>query len=235
MYSKTTSNLYLRLLCRFEPKGVLSFLKGNDSYDIDECLEYCSSHAIHTASAYLLERKGDLKGAFAGYIREICRINEQLSGKGFGEISWLHKANEACTLAISLCTRSYEGRRGCMFRDKDQIIGSLWYQLALTYIEAYQNAKGGVSQKNREALLGYIATVVSSAAPYLDPQVMAIYIIESFQDARWGELREVVQVLMQVSHFDLQTSKLTQNISSQECLESISSSYSSLTRSEKYR
>ena len=234
MRSKATANLYLRLLCRFEPDGVLSFLKVNDSYDIDECLQYCSMHMIHTASAYLLERKGDLHGAFDVYLREICSLNAQLSDKGFAEMSLLHQADEACELAISVCIRSCEGRQGKSVRRKEQVLESLWYKLAITYAKAYRDAKSHLlSPEGRKPLLGYIEKVVGTAAPYLDPQLMAIYIIEEFQDIPLGELREVVHVLMLVSSFEHKTSKLTENISSQECLESIRNSYFRLTRSQR--
>lgn len=235
IYSRTTANLYLRLLCRFEPEGVLNFLKGNDSYDIDECLQHCHAHMIHTASAYLLERKGDLKGAFDGYTREICRINDEMCKNVWSEMPshLTDQANEACTLAISLCVRSCEGRRENVLREKEEVVGSLWYQLTLTYVEAFQNAKVCVNEKHMKSLLEYLEKVVGRAAPYLHPQLMAICIIENFQDTHLGELREVVQVLMHVSDFELQTSKLTQHITNQECLESMWNSYSRLTKSEQ--
>jgi len=189
---------------------------------------------IHTASAYLLERKGDLHGAFDVYLREICSLNDLLSDKDFGEMSLLHQADEACELAISVCVRSCEGRQGKPIRGKERVVGSLWYKLAITYVKTYRDVKSHLSREGRKPLLGYLEKVMGSAAPYLDPQSMAINIIEEFQDIPLGELREVVQVLMRLSSFEHQTSKLAENISTQECLESMRNSYYRLTRSQRF-
>ena len=230
MRSRPTATLYLGLLCRFEPEGVLSFLKVNDSYDIDESLKYCSMHSMNKASAYLLERKGDLEGALDFYLHE---INRQLADVNFAEASELNQADDTCSLAISLCVRSSEGKKRDFLRGKDHIVGSFWYKLAMTYVGAYQKGKAGLSCLGRKSLLGYIERVVGAATSYLDSQKLSIYIIDEFQNIPLTDLREVVQVLMDVSSFAMKTSTLAQNISKQECIETIWNSYFHLTRSER--
>ena len=69
--SKATSNLYLRLICKFKPQSVIEFLKDSESYDIDIGLASCKEFRLSTAAAYLLERKGDIMGAFSMYM-EVC-------------------------------------------------------------------------------------------------------------------------------------------------------------------
>lgn len=46
---------------------MLGFLKKEDLYDLDDCLNFCSEYNLKRASAYLLERKGDIEGAFVMY------------------------------------------------------------------------------------------------------------------------------------------------------------------------
>lgn len=55
---------YIELLCRYKPEEVYMFLKSSDNYRLEEALEVCSKASIIDATAYLLERSGDIMGAF---------------------------------------------------------------------------------------------------------------------------------------------------------------------------
>lgn len=234
MHSRSTSNLYLRLLCRFEPQNVLQFLKTNDSYDIDECLHFCSIYEIHKASAYLLERKGDLKGAFEVYIRDIDTINCQLIQKEFVEKSLYDQADEACTLAMSLCIRSYIGQRHAESGDGHSR-NSLWYHLFVTYVDAFKKAERFPKDEAKKQLLGYMKRVLGGAAPYIDTQAIAANIIEDYQDTIFSNLQEILHMLLDFSDFELQTSSLAHSISKKENVESIWYSYFQLTRGHEHK
>ena len=54
---------YLVLLARFNPEMVYHYLASNDNYDAEECLKLCQEHEIADASAYLLERLGNVTSA----------------------------------------------------------------------------------------------------------------------------------------------------------------------------
>uniref|UniRef100_A0A8C9T9N3 VPS8 subunit of CORVET complex n=1 Tax=Scleropages formosus TaxID=113540 RepID=A0A8C9T9N3_SCLFO len=55
---------HVDLLCRFSPQKVIDFLKASKDYRLEEAVQVCRQHALHAATAYLLERKGDVLGAF---------------------------------------------------------------------------------------------------------------------------------------------------------------------------
>ncbi|XVE77336.1 hypothetical protein DITRI_Ditri13aG0054400 [Diplodiscus trichospermus] len=55
--------LYLELLCQFERNSVLKFLETFDSYRVEHCLRLCQEYGIIDASAFLLERVGDVGSA----------------------------------------------------------------------------------------------------------------------------------------------------------------------------
>ena len=55
--------LYIKLLCRFDPDNVYDFLQAQSGqYDIDKCLELVRSYEITMAISFLLERAGDYTG-----------------------------------------------------------------------------------------------------------------------------------------------------------------------------
>jgi len=54
---------YLVLMVKFDPCMIYHFLTSSDDYDIEFCLKLCQDNEIADASAYLLERSGNIPGA----------------------------------------------------------------------------------------------------------------------------------------------------------------------------
>ena len=54
---------YLRLMAKFHPDMVYYHLKNHDNYRTEECLKLCQEYEIADASAYLLERMGNVSSA----------------------------------------------------------------------------------------------------------------------------------------------------------------------------
>ncbi|GAB5363131.1 hypothetical protein AAMO2058_000857000 [Amorphochlora amoebiformis] len=55
--------IFIRLLCQHNPSAVYPHLTMHHDYDVDSILELCREKKINDATAYLLERTGDLEGA----------------------------------------------------------------------------------------------------------------------------------------------------------------------------
>ncbi|KAK9713635.1 hypothetical protein RND81_06G041400 [Saponaria officinalis] len=55
--------LYLEMLCQYEPDAVLKFLETFENYRVDRCLQLCQEYGIVDAAAFLLERVGDVGNA----------------------------------------------------------------------------------------------------------------------------------------------------------------------------
>jgi hypothetical protein len=54
---------YLSLMARLHPEMVYDYLSTHDNYRAEECLKLCQQYDIADASAYLLERLGNVSGA----------------------------------------------------------------------------------------------------------------------------------------------------------------------------
>uniref|UniRef100_A0AAX7T7J2 RING-type domain-containing protein n=1 Tax=Astatotilapia calliptera TaxID=8154 RepID=A0AAX7T7J2_ASTCA len=57
--------LLLDLMCRFAPDQLLSFLHTSQHYRLEDAIQITQKHHCNEATAYLLEMKGDVHGAFA--------------------------------------------------------------------------------------------------------------------------------------------------------------------------
>uniref|UniRef100_A0A3Q1ALI2 RING-type domain-containing protein n=1 Tax=Amphiprion ocellaris TaxID=80972 RepID=A0A3Q1ALI2_AMPOC len=59
------NELLLDLLCRFAPHQLLSFLHTSQHYRLEEAIQITEKYHCNDARAYLLQKKGDVQGAFA--------------------------------------------------------------------------------------------------------------------------------------------------------------------------
>lgn len=64
-FTNEMEELYVELLCQFEPKSVLKFLKSFEDYRLEHCLKLCQDYGITDAAAYLFERVGDIGSALS--------------------------------------------------------------------------------------------------------------------------------------------------------------------------
>ena len=55
---------YIELMCQYDPTLVYSYLRSNENYRLEETLAICRKHLLTDAVAFLLERTGDVQGAF---------------------------------------------------------------------------------------------------------------------------------------------------------------------------
>ncbi|XP_047207284.1 vacuolar protein sorting-associated protein 8 homolog isoform X2 [Girardinichthys multiradiatus] len=63
--------LLLELMCRFEPQELLKFLHTSQHYRLEEAIQITEKYHCNDANAYLLEKKGDIHGAFAGLLQTL--------------------------------------------------------------------------------------------------------------------------------------------------------------------
>uniref|UniRef100_A0A8C3EIJ0 VPS8 subunit of CORVET complex n=1 Tax=Corvus moneduloides TaxID=1196302 RepID=A0A8C3EIJ0_CORMO len=58
------SEQFIELLCQYSPDQVLETLKVLEYCRLEETIQITQKHQLHEASSYLLEKKGDIHGAF---------------------------------------------------------------------------------------------------------------------------------------------------------------------------
>ncbi|KAJ7567914.1 hypothetical protein O6H91_01G011900 [Diphasiastrum complanatum] len=58
-----TAELYIQLMCQFEPRSVLKFLQSYENYRLERCLKLCQDYGITDAAIFLFERVGDIGSA----------------------------------------------------------------------------------------------------------------------------------------------------------------------------
>ncbi|GLJ14759.1 hypothetical protein SUGI_0239380 [Cryptomeria japonica] len=143
------AELYLELLCQFEPKSVLKFLESFENYRLEHCLRLCQDYGVTDAAAFLLERVGDVGSALSLTISDVTeRIREMDSAvasiykKSVSSISSEDKQLNVLVMmmpevgavhailfsAVGLCQRN-------TLRLDPQESESLWFRLLDTFSE----------------------------------------------------------------------------------------------------
>uniref|UniRef100_A0A3B3X2E8 RING-type domain-containing protein n=1 Tax=Poecilia mexicana TaxID=48701 RepID=A0A3B3X2E8_9TELE len=78
--------LLLDLMCRFEPQELLKFLHTSQHYRLEEAIQITEKYHCNEAKAYLLEKKGDIPGAFAGLLQTLKERLDVLTAEMSGDI-----------------------------------------------------------------------------------------------------------------------------------------------------
>ena len=226
---KAMSNMYIRLMCRFDPDSVLGYLKIAD-YDVDECLDCCRTHGLRAAQAYLLDRRGDLDGAFQMYLEDIEEINAEVlrcDGDADGDAgparssrreALIAKADAACDTAVSLCARVAESKYG---------------DLVVAYVRGYVARSGGVDGVGapgwaRGLLLRLIKRVAQRASR---PETIVEHVVDTFEDVPSGEMKAVLAVLLEVCSFQEQKMTLAADIARGDVGALLTSTYGRMSAS----
>ncbi|KAI8107212.1 hypothetical protein M9434_001855 [Picochlorum sp. BPE23] len=222
---QSTASLYLRLMCRFEPENVMEYLRTTDSYDIDDCLEYCAEYNLHQASAFLLERKGDFKGAFEIFMKEIENSNNRLfECTPENAETFAQKVETVCKRAVDLCARSSQDHvdpSGTASAPKD-----FWIHLLSAYIEPFH--RGTITGTSKIVLLGCIEKTLDGASMYTDVQPIIVDAIHKYEDSPVNAIRDVIMTLLKCLKFYHAATDISSRVSTQDSVQAMWDAYHKL-------
>ncbi|XP_068584497.1 vacuolar protein sorting-associated protein 8 homolog isoform X2 [Cebidichthys violaceus] len=125
--------LLLDLLCRFGPKQLLNFLQTSQHYRLEEAIQMTQKHHRNEATAHLLEKKGDVHGAFTVLLET---LKEKLS---------------VLTVASDRGADGGEGRRDEEERDSESKLTGVKDSLNDIIVLCHRNSDS-LYQQQREAL-----------------------------------------------------------------------------------
>lgn len=143
------TEMYLELLCEYEPKSVLHFLETCESYRVDHCLRLCQEHGIIDAAAFLLERVGDVGSALSFTLSDLMDKFHMLdavvqSVHDFNAVMKKKEVNDILYIVytcVGLCQRN-SSRLDPIESE------ALWFQLLDTFCEPLTNP--GVDKMDSE-------------------------------------------------------------------------------------
>ncbi|KAM9847376.1 vacuolar protein sorting-associated protein 8 homolog [Aulostomus maculatus] len=181
--------LLLDLLCRFSPHQVLTFLQTSQQYRLEEATQITRKHNHSEGTAYLLERKGDVHGAFI-VLLEVLKgkltllIDESNKGgdpKENDDVeeseSAVASVEESLNDTIALCYRSSQNL------DQPQR-EALWFPLLEAMMAPQKQVKGLKGKHTSEVLKELTMKVLNSMSSFIS---LPAIIQQILQDPVYGE------------------------------------------------
>lgn len=157
----------LDLLCRFAPEQLLSFLETSQQYRLEEAIQITEKHHYSEATAYLLERKGDVHGAFTILLEtlkeKLCVFTAEMNAVGAEETekdSTLRELDQALNNTIGLCHRSSQGLN-------EQTAEGLWFPLLEAMMASQKNVTSVGSKQTSEVLKELTMKVLNSMSGFI--------------------------------------------------------------------
>ncbi|KAJ8255316.1 hypothetical protein GJAV_G00203490 [Gymnothorax javanicus] len=158
--------LHVGLLCRFSPREVVDFLKVSQDYRLEETIQITDQYGLHEATAYLLERKGDVQGAFQVLIKTlkdkliILTQESQTDTSAEDEQLSLQGVESSLCDIISLCHRSSHSLN-------QQQREALWFPLLEAMMSPQKLLKGPSCRHTSEALKELTMQVLNSMSSFI--------------------------------------------------------------------
>nr|XP_019959101.1 PREDICTED: vacuolar protein sorting-associated protein 8 homolog [Paralichthys olivaceus] len=163
----------LDLLCRFAPQQLLSFLQTSQHYRLEEAIQITERHHHSEATAYLLERKGDVHGAFSVLLEtlkeKLCLLTAESGTEAEDRRHVEDERNGDSTLTrvklslndiIALCHRSSHN----LYQQQREV---LWFPLLETMMASQKLVKGSNPKHTSEVLKELTMKVLNSMSSFI--------------------------------------------------------------------
>ncbi|KAK2552517.1 Vacuolar protein sorting-associated protein 8-like protein [Acropora cervicornis] len=206
---------YIELMCKYQPDLVHSYLRNSENYRLEETLAIVRQFNNRFATAYLLEKAGDITGAFQLLletlkvkVKTLCDTFEKHEFPPPNEIRKLTANVEATLLGvlIPLCQRN-SGRLEEADRE------ALWFPLLETVMAPQRKCKDTTSayfvafkEQTRHVLnsmMGYISLPAILQKIMQDP---------TYNTGKFGEIKELILGMLDTYSYESTLLKTTNKL-----------------------
>uniref|UniRef100_A0A8C2AZ37 VPS8 subunit of CORVET complex n=1 Tax=Cyprinus carpio TaxID=7962 RepID=A0A8C2AZ37_CYPCA len=191
--------LLVDLLCQFSPQQVTAFLKTSQDYRLEDAVQITEKHKLHEATAYLLEKKGDVQGAFEVLLQE--------EETGDEVPSLLQRVEEALHDIIALCQRSSHGLN-------QQQREALWFPLLEAMMSPQKLLKGADTKHTSEALKELTMKVLNSMSSFIAPPAIIQRILKDpvYGKGKLAEIQGLILGMLETFNYEQTLLETTTNL-----------------------
>uniref|UniRef100_A0A8C1MN87 VPS8 subunit of CORVET complex n=1 Tax=Cyprinus carpio TaxID=7962 RepID=A0A8C1MN87_CYPCA len=213
--------LLVDLLCQFSPQQVTAFLKTSQDYRLEDAVQITEKHKLHEATAYLLEKKGDVQGAFEVLLQTLKGKLHKLALEGSeadkpdGEEeetgdevpSLLQRVEEALHDIIALCQRSSHGLN-------QQQREALWFPLLEAMMSPQKLLKGADTKHTSEALKELTMKVLNSMSSFIAPPAIIQRILKDpvYGKGKLAEIQGLILGMLETFNYEQTLLETTTNL-----------------------
>ncbi|XP_029112699.1 vacuolar protein sorting-associated protein 8 homolog isoform X1 [Scleropages formosus] len=219
---------HVDLLCRFSPQKVIDFLKASKDYRLEEAVQITRQHALHAATAYLLERKGDVLGAFQVLLQmlqdQLAVLSEESEGDPQKE-GRLQRVEEVLQEVIALCHRSSQGL------DQQQR-EALWFPLLEAMMSPQKLLRSTSSHHISTALKELTMQVLNSMSSFISLPAIVQRILQDpvYGKGKLAEIQGLILGMLETFTYEQTLLETTTNLLNQDLHWSLSHLRSAVSR-----
>uniref|UniRef100_A0A8C5TSH0 VPS8 subunit of CORVET complex n=1 Tax=Malurus cyaneus samueli TaxID=2593467 RepID=A0A8C5TSH0_9PASS len=187
---------FIELLCQYSPDQVLETLKVLEYCRLEETIQITQKHQLHEASSYLLEKKGDIHGAFLVMLERLQSKLLMLTQDDGTEPSLLENIEDTLMKTISLCQRNSHSL------DQQQR-EALWFPL-LEAMMSPQKSSGSSQCPYSESLKSLTMQVLNNMAAFIALPSILQRILQDpvYGKGKLGEIQGLVLGMLDTFNYE---------------------------------
>ncbi|NWI91839.1 VPS8 protein, partial [Pitta sordida] len=189
---------FIELLCQHSPDHVLETLKVLECCRLEESIQITQKHQLHEASSYLLEKKGDIHGAFLVMLERLQSKLLMLTrdDESSAEPSLLENIEDTLMKTIALCQRNSPSL------DQQQR-EALWFPL-LEAMMSPQKSSGSSQCRYSESLKSLTMQVLNNMAAFIALPSILQRILQDpvYGKGKLGEIQGLVLGMLDTFNYE---------------------------------
>ncbi|XP_055580099.1 vacuolar protein sorting-associated protein 8 homolog isoform X2 [Falco cherrug] len=199
---------FIELLCQYSPDQVLETLKVLEYCRLEETIQITQKHQLHEASSYLLEKKGDIHGAFLVMLERLQSKLLMLTqdDESSAELPMLENIENTLMKTIALCQRNSHNL------DQQQR-EALWFPL-LEAMMSPQKLSGSSQCRYSESLKSLTMQVLNNMAAFIALPSILQRILQDpvYGKGKLGEIQGLVLGMLDTFNYEQTLLETTTNL-----------------------
>ncbi|XP_043450634.1 vacuolar protein sorting-associated protein 8 homolog isoform X7 [Prionailurus bengalensis] len=218
---------FIELLCQFDPSQVIETLQVLECYRLEETIQITQKYQLHEVTAYLLEKKGDIHGAFLIMLKRLQSKLQEITHQD-------EKANEDLSLkdvedtmveTIALCQRNSHNLN-------QQQREALWFPLLEAMMAPQKLSGSAAPHLHPEALRSLTMQVLNSMAAFIALPSILQRILQDpvYGKGKLGEIQGLILGMLDTFNYEQTLLETTTSLLNQDLHWSLCNLRASVTR-----
>uniref|UniRef100_A0A286XK40 Vacuolar protein sorting-associated protein 8 homolog n=1 Tax=Cavia porcellus TaxID=10141 RepID=A0A286XK40_CAVPO len=218
---------FIELLCKFSPNQVIETLQVLECYRLEETIQITQKYQLHEVTAYLLQKKGDIPGAFLIMLERLQSKLQEIThqGENTKEDTSLKDVEDTMVETIALCQRNSHNLN-------QQQREALWFPL-LEAMMAPQKLSGAAAPLlHSEALKSLTMQVLNSMAAFIALPSILQRILQDpvYGKGKLGEIQGLILGMLDTFNYEQTLLETTTSLLNQDLHWSLCNLRASVTR-----
>ncbi|PNI54832.1 VPS8 isoform 3 [Pan troglodytes] len=218
---------FIELLCQFNPTQVIETLQVLECYRLEETIQITQKYQLHEVTAYLLEKKGDIHGAFLIMLERLQSKLQEVThqGENTKEDPSLKDVEDTMVETIALCQRNSHNLN-------QQQREALWFPLLEAMMAPQKLSSSAIPHLHSEALKSLTMQVLNSMAAFIALPSILQRILQDpvYGKGKLGEIQGLILGMLDTFNYEQTLLETTTSLLNQDLHWSLCNLRASVTR-----